>query len=267
MKRLVFVLFLFSLSGAVPAAAQLYHPGEVLQYRVSYKARMFPNTEVGAVEVATTRAQLGDRACYLVTGTGRTLPTYRWFYNIEDTYRIWVDTATLRTVRFTSDIREGDYSFESRYDYEWPDSLVRTRWRSRQRPFAEREMRLTDESMDAVSLFFNLRTADADAFREGEPALLQMVLEDTVRHLRYRFLGRENKKIRNVGKFRTLRFDCQLGTSEGFSFTDGTVFTIWISDDENKIPLYIESPVKIGSINAYISGYKGLKYPLTSLIK
>ena len=64
-----------------------------------------------------------------------------------------------------------------------------------------------------------------------------------------------------------LKFDCQMGTTEGYSFTDGTVFTIWISDDDNKIPLYIESPVRIGSINAYISGYKNLKYPLSSLIK
>ena len=36
---------------------------------------------------------------------------------------------------------------------------------------------------------------------------------------------------------------------------------------ENKIPLYIESPVKVGSINAYISGYKGLKYPVSGLMK
>ena len=265
MKRIL--LAAAALAAALPLGAQLYHPGEVLEYRVSYRAKMFPNTEVGAVEVSTSEAPLDGRICYRVVGTGRTLPTYRWFYNIDDTYRIWVDTATLRTVRFTSDIRESDYTFESRYDYDWPDSTVRTRWRSRQRPFTEKQMALTAESMDAVSLFFNLRAADAEAFREGEPAMLQMVLEDTIRHLRYRFLGRETKKIRNMGKFRTLKFDCQLGTSEGFSFTDGTVFTIWISDDRNKIPLYIESPVKIGSINAYISGYKGLKYPVESLVK
>ena len=96
---------------------------------------------------------------------------------------------------------------------------------------------------------------------------MRMVLQDTVRNIRYRFLGREVKKIRNIGKFNTLKFDCQMGTTEGYSFTDGTVFTIWISDDDNKIPLYIESPVRIGSINAYISGYKNLKYPLSSLIK
>lgn len=94
-----------------------------------------------------------------------------------------------------------------------------------------------------------------------------MLLEDTIRHLRYRFLGRETKKIRSMGTFRTLKFACQIGTSEGYSFTDGTEFTIWISDDKNLIPLYIESPVRIGSVQAYISGYHGLKYPLSSKIK
>ncbi len=128
-------------------------------------------------------------------------------------------------------------------------------------------MDLTPESMDAISLFFTLRSAQAEDFKEGVPAQLRMVLQDTIRHIHYRYLGREVKKIRNMGRFRTLRFECELGSSEGFSFTDGTIFTIWISDDRNKIPLYIESPVRIGSIQAYISGYKGLKYPLESKIR
>ena len=40
MKRLLFTILLFT--AAQPAAAQLYHPGEQLFYRVSYKAKMFP---------------------------------------------------------------------------------------------------------------------------------------------------------------------------------------------------------------------------------
>ena len=109
-----------------------------------------------------------------------------------------------------------------------------------------------------------MRSADAASFRVGEQRVLQMVLEDTIRHLRYRFEGREVKKIRNMGKFNTLKFACQIGTSESFSFTDGSEFFIWLSDDENKIPLHLESPIRVGSVNAYITGYKGLKYPLTS---
>lgn len=265
MKRFLFTICL--LAAASPLAAQLYHPGEQLFYRVSYKAKMFPNTEVGAVEVRTSGEQADDRSFFKVEGIGRTLPTYRWFFNLEDVYTVWVDTVTLRPARFESDIREGDYTFQSYYTYDWDDSLVHTRWRSRQKPFQQKQMPLAAESMDPIALFFNLRSARAEDFAVGVPATLQMVLQDTIRTLHYRYLGRENKKIRNMGKFKTLKFECQIGTSEGFSFTDGTVFTLWISDDENKIPLYIESPVRVGSINAYISGYKGLKYPVASLMK
>ncbi len=265
MKRLFFTVI--SLLAAATAAAQLYHPGEVLNYRVSYKAKMFPNTEVGMVDVKTTRANLDGVARYKVEGIARTLPTYRWFYNLEDIYTVWVDTEKLRPVVFEGDVREGDYTFESRYDYNWGTKEVYTRWRKGNRAPREKTMALTNESMDAISLFFALRSAKAEDFKEGKTAQLQMVLQDTIRHINYRYIGKESKKIRNMGKYKTLKFECQLGTSEGFSFTDGTVFTIWISDDENKIPLYIESPVKVGSINAYISGYKGLKYPVTSLIK
>ena len=66
MKRLLFTILLFT--AALPAAAQLYHPGEQLFYRVSYKAKMFPNTEVGAVEVKTSEVQLDDRKFYKVEG-------------------------------------------------------------------------------------------------------------------------------------------------------------------------------------------------------
>ena len=112
-----------------------------------------------------------------------------------------------------------------------------------------------------------MRTLDPADFREGESRVLEMLLQDTVRYLKYRFMGREEKKIRTMGRFRTLKFMCQIGTSDGYSFTDGSEFTLWISDDLNKIPLYIESPIRVGSIQAYITAYKGLKYPLASKIK
>ena len=205
MKR--FLTLILLLAAASPLAAQLYHPGEQLFYRVSYKAKMFPNTEVGAVEVKTSEENADGQTRYKVEGIGRTLPTYRWFFNLEDIYTVWIDTASLRPVRFESDIREGDYTFQSYYTYVWPDSTIHTRWRSRKNPFNEKQMRLTQESMDPIALFFSLRSATAEDFRVGEPATLQMVLQDTIRHLHYRYLGRENKKIRNMGRFRTLKFE------------------------------------------------------------
>ena len=59
--------------------------------------------------------------------------------------------------------------------------------------------------------------------------------------------------VRNVAKAQ----DKLTAMGDGYSFTDGSEFTLWISDDQNKIPLYIESPIRVGSIQAYITAYKG----------
>lgn len=96
MKRFLTTILL--LAAASPLAAQLYHPGEQLFYRVSYKAKMFPNTEVGAVEVKTTENSADGKILLQGRRLGRTLPTYRWFFNLEDVYTVWVDTASLRPV-------------------------------------------------------------------------------------------------------------------------------------------------------------------------
>ena len=130
MKRKILTLLL--LVAATPLAAQLYHPGERLDYRVSYRAKMFPNTEIGAVEVSTVEESHDGTNCYKVVGAGRTLPTYRWFFNVEDIYTVWVDPQTLRPVAFNSSIREGDYTFRSTYIFDWHNLNVHTRWQRRQ---------------------------------------------------------------------------------------------------------------------------------------
>ena len=66
MKRFLFTIFLLGVLS--PLAAQLYHPGEQLFYRVSYKAKMFPNTEVGTVEVKTSEDTADGKSYYKVEG-------------------------------------------------------------------------------------------------------------------------------------------------------------------------------------------------------
>ena len=263
-KGVIFALLL--VTGATTASAQQYHEGEVLYYRAAYRAKLVPNIEAGEVTVSTRLDTLNGKEVYRVTGNGRTLPFFRWFFDMDDTYNIWVDKQTLRTQRFESDLKEDNYTFRSHYRYDWEQMKVHTWSQKRQNTPREKTMTLTKESMDAVSLYFNLRSVDLESFREGEHHQLDMVLEDTIRHLRYRFIGREELKVPKLGKFDTMKFACTIGSSEEFSFTDGTEFSIWITNDENKIPVMLASPVRVGEIRAYLRRYEGLKHPLTSKI-
>ncbi len=264
-KGAIFVLLL--VVGVTTASAQLFQEGEELYYRAAYRAKLVPNIEAGEVTVSTKLDTLNNKEVYRVTGNGRTLPFFRWFFDMNDTYNIWVDRETLQTQRFESDLKEDDYTFRSNYRYDWELMRVHTWSQRRQNTPRTKTMELTPESMDAVSLYFNLRSIDLESFREGEHRRLDMVLEDTIRHLRYRYIGREELKVPKMGRFDTMKFACTLGSSEEFSFTDGTEFFIWITNDENKIPVMLASPVRVGEIRAYLRRYKGLRYPLTSKIK
>ena len=184
MKR--FLIILFAIWSTLPLSAQFYNAGECLDYRVAYKAKFVPNTEMATVTVQTTLDTLRGKPVYRVMGLGKIMPEFRWFFNLEDRYDIFVDTLTLKTQRFESDIKEGDYTFRSHYDYDWDSMRVHTWAQSRQRTPRTKSMALTERSMDPVSLYFNLRSIDASTLKTGETHNLEMVLEDTIRVLKFR---------------------------------------------------------------------------------
>ena len=250
--------------GMTSVSAQRYFAGEKLYYRAAYRAKLVPNTEVGEVSVITKLEVVDGKESYRVTGNGRTLPFYRWAFDMNDTYNIWVDKQSLRTYRFESDLKEDDYTFRSYYSYDWDAMTVYTWSQRRKESPKERTLSLTQTSMDAVSLYFNLRSIDLKSFRESEELLLDMVLEDTIRQLRYRYIARETIKVPKLGYFDTMKFACTIGSSEEFSFTDGSEFFIWITNDENKIPVMLASPIRIGEVRLYLDKYEGLHYPLIS---
>ena len=41
---------------------------------------------------------------------------------------------------------------------------------------------------------------------------------------------------------------------------------IWISDDDNRVPVYFEAPILVGTASGRMNGYSGLKYPFDALI-
>lgn len=266
MKRTIFTL-LVALLTASAVRAQVYVPGETLNYRMSYKAKLFPNTEVAKVIIQTTEEKFDGKDMYKVYGMGQTAKAFNWIFPVKDAYTIWVDPATLQTKRFEADLQEGDYTRKSTFIFDQPNGKVYTSWQTRKRPIQNRTLDISEKGMDAISLYFNMRSVDDSEIKEGFARDLEMVLEDTVRYLSFRYEGREVKKIKNLGKFNTLKFRCKIATSDGYAFQDGTEFVVWISDDRNKIPLYIQSPIKVGSVQAYLSSYEGLRYPLDSFIK
>ena len=42
--------------------------------------------------------------------------------------------------------------------------------------------------------------------------------------------------------------------------------TVWVTDDNSRIPIIVEAKILIGSVKAIFTGAEGLKYPITAEI-
>ncbi len=271
MKMRLFLVSAIALLSTVSAAGQkeaAFKAGEKLSFSMKHS---YVNSDIIGVVFQTSATMVDGKQAYKVHANGTTFPGYRTFFDMNDTYETWLDLSTLRPLRYASRLKENKYRFRADYTYDWGAQVVRTRYRKLSRPEdTEKTLALRAGAGDALALLYNLRSEDIASFKPGERRTLRLVLDDTVRVLSYRYVGRENKKIGRAGRFRALKIVCSMASSsdpDGQLFEDGSDFTLWLSDDRNHIPLYIESPIKFGSIVAVLTKYEGLKYPLSSKIR
>lgn len=251
----------------VPASRVAFESGERLTYAVAYKAAII-NAEVADITLSTVKQHYAGIECYKVVGYGKTRPFYSVFFTLQDTYTSWLDASTLMPVRATALLREGSYHYRSAIDFDYRSRIARTEGhRIKENETRRFKLNLTPCSYDALSLFYNLRSADLSGLVAGNSRQsLSLVLEDTVRTIQLRFLGRAVYHLDGVGKFRTLKFACQFATSSDESFQDGAEFFLWLSDDDNRIPIYLESPIRVGKVYAKLTKWENLKYPFSSYV-
>ena len=265
-----------TLSGAQPESVSttqsvpvpVFQDGEQLTYVLSYGAKLVPNTEAGEIVLNVTRTKLNNTPVWSISGKAKTYSFFRWFYELNDTFITWLDEQTLRPVAFSCNIHEGKYRFRSQFRYDWNQMKVFTTYRNLARnDDKHKTMPLTPYSFDALALFYNLRNVDVSQLKPNEPYKLEIVLEDTIRKFQYRYVGRETKKVPGTGTFKTLKFICQIPVNSDEAFESGTEFYLWVSDDENKIPVYLETPLRVGSARVKLIKHKNLRYPFSGKIK
>ena len=77
-------------------------------------------------------------------------------------------------------------------------------------------------------------------------------------------LSEETRKIKGLGTVKTIKFAAKLLAGEVFTGEEDMI--IWISDDDNRIPLMFEAPILVGTASGRLAEYSGLKHPFTALV-
>ena len=230
--------------------------GEKLTYTVYYN---WGYLWIAAGEVTFEVSQDGDQYHYVCHGN--TYKKYDSVFKVRDYFESKVDTASLLPTHFLRDVEEGKYIRYDSIAFDQEEYFVKEYIGSNKDNAKEQTFTLDHCAHDLLSIIYALRNTDVDVLSPGDVLPMDVFFDKELFSLNLNYTEQiSEKKIKELGKYSVSVFQPTLVT--GNVFTEEAVMNIYISDDDNKIPLLIESPVTVGSVKAVLSGSEGLKYPL-----
>jgi len=248
-------------TGEVQESELAFHAGERLTIVANYKWGII-NTDVGEATINISTEKFRDTSYFYARAYAKTYKFYDRLFTVRDVYEGRFLQHNLRPLYFHRDISEGGYKMQNTYRFNSNDQTIQATIR-RQKDTAKHFV-LQGESctFDFISLFYNSRNLDLKNMKEGQIIPISFAVDEEVYNIYYRYIGKEVIKISGLGKFSCYKIAAKPVAGEVF---DGkNEIMIWITDDKNHIPIYIETPIVVGKVSARLSKFENLKWPLTS---
>lgn len=238
-----------------------FEDGEEIVYKIYYNWNF---VWLAAGEVTFKVKDLGNR--YHLSAHGRTYKSYEWFFTVRDYYDTYIDKETLLPYISIRNVREGGYRLYDAVTFD-PNRNVAISNRGKTREEAKPTEYSVDNCMhDILSIIYYTRNIDFNHLNAGAQLPIKIFMDKETWPLKVKYKGKEKeKKIKGQGKFRTHKFSPEVIVGEVFK--EDSQMSVWVSDDQNKIPLLIESPVSVGSVKVVLKSYKGLKYDFDAQIE
>lgn len=272
MKSLIYFLFFSLLTVGAVAQAQKPTPvdidtlevkplraitndafkvGEKLTYRVHYG---FVDAGEAVLEVKESPWKFNGRPAYHVVGTGKSLGAFNWVFKVRDRFETYIDKKGIFPYRFIRDNYEGGYEIFQDYEFHPEKRAIRTH---------EQQEFLTPEYIqDLLSAFYYARTLDFTNVKVGDTFEITTFVDGEIFPLEIKYKGTEEIKLRR-GKFRCMKFVPVI--QEGRIWKDEEDLNVWVTDDENRIPVLVKSDLVIGSIKLQMVAFEGLANPIAKV--
>lgn len=234
-----------------------FEGGEWFKFRIHYGPF---NASYATLEVKET--QLNNKNVYHVVGKGKSTGLLHLFFKVDDNYETYIDKRTNLPHRFIRQVDEGGYTKDVQIDF---DHSSNTAYVNDKKHKKESTFTTSENVQDMLSAFYYVRNnLDAKNLEPGEEFQFKMFFDKENHDFKLKFLGREvvNTKF---GKIATLKFRPYV--MAGRVFKEKESLTIWVSDDKNKMPVKLKAELAVGSLDADLDEFKGLRHPFRIIAK
>jgi hypothetical protein len=226
--------------------------GEELNYRVHYG---IINAAKIKMKVDDESVKVHDRQTYHLIADGKTLSTFDWMFKVRDRFESYMDMEYMAPVKYFKSVKEDNYSDVDLVFFDHDKKKIKGK---------KKNMDCPAYVQDIIGAVYYARTIDFNAATKGQKFPIDIYLDQEIYNLEFKFLGKETIKS-DIGKVKCIKIKPKAVADRVFK--DDESITLWVSDDENKIPIRIEATLAVGSLKVDLTSYKGLKNSFSAKVK
>jgi hypothetical protein len=261
MKKSIFIGIAFALC-AFTKGSEIILPtttnnafavGEKLKYRVTYGIM---DAGEATLEVKNTTKKGEGRELIHVVGKGRSLGAFNAFFKVDDTYESYIDKKGIFPWFFVRRVNEGGYKMSQDYTFKQDKAKVDNG--------AGKTFVTPEGIQDMLSCFYYSRTIDYSGMKVGEIKEFKVFMDDEIWPLKIKFVGDEVIHIRK-GKFNCKKFLPVV--IKGRVFANENDCSFWVTNDGNRIPIFVRAKIKVGVIKMHLVDWSGIKHEINMVKK
>lgn len=237
------------LSSMLTAQIKHINSGEKITYRIHYG---FINA--GTAELTTQQIDYKGKPHLRVIGTGKTTGVVNSFFKVYDIYESYIDTATELPSFYVRNISEGGYRrhYETTFNHQDRTLVLENKLKKETQYF-----KTFVGIQDMLSAFYHLRNMDESKLKIGSQIKLNVWIDDETYPFLLKVVGKSIKKTK-FGKIECLKIIPSVQSGRVFKEKEGVI--MWVTNDQNHIPVEVEAKLLVGSLKASISNYSNVKY-------
>lgn len=252
------ILFLgyFVVSFSVPenVPIQAFKSGEKLTYSVKYS--LYLNIPVATMELKLSDElkEFNGQECLHFSATGKTYRFYDNFFPIRDYFNAYIDPVSFKPRLFTRNVSEGDYSKKD-YTIFYPEKNYAKNRKGK-------TFEIPTDTWDILSVWYLARNFDYEKMEKGDSINMHTFIDDKTYPIGLKYQGKETIKT-SLGKVECYVIEPLLIAGEIFKTEEEMI--LYVSADENKVPVVIESGISVGKVRAELTEYLNLKNDFAAL--
>lgn len=239
-----------------------FDAGESIQYDLYFKYGLI-DKKAGKASLQISNATYAGAPAYKMSMISHTEGVARKLFSLSDTLSCYT-SKSLQPLAFKKLAHEdGDYTIED-YTYKYLDNKVRIdtrRVKNGEEKFNE-SVSSANCSYDMLSVVYYARTLDYSNMKSGSKAKVYFMSGKKHMSMTIIHQGIETLKVNDGKKYECIKLSLQISDK---AFENGKeAMKVYLTNDKNRMPLRIDSKLKVGSVKSILKSYKGNKHPVAT---